>query len=257
MASAGAEMTGIVGRLIAQYPEEHNQGNFGVTIRSLRDDLLGDSKPVLWTLAGAVGLVLLLACANVANLMMARGEVRRRELSVRSALGASRFRVARQLVTEALVLSVVATLIGLLVARSAHALVLATAPAALPRIGTISLSMPVLAFAAGLAMLITLLFGALPALQLSRTNASDALKDGARGGSAGARAHVRRALVVCQVTLAVVLLVGAGLLVKTFVRILSVPSGIDPEHVLTARIDAPARRYPDLPQVSGVFTRIP
>ena len=256
IASAAAEMNNIVGRLIAQYPEEHNQGNFGVAIRPLRDDLLGDSKPVLWTLVGAVALVLLLACANVANLMMARGEVRRRELSVRSALGASRFRVARQLITEALVLSVVATFLGLLIARWAHALVLTTAPAALPRMSTISLSMPVLVFAAALAMLITLLFGALPAMQLSRTSASEALKDGARGGSAGARAHIRRALVVCQVTLAVVLLVGAGLLVKTFMRVLSIPSGIDPDHVLTARIDAPARRYPDLPAVSGVFTRV-
>ena len=256
IAGAAAEMNAVVGRLIAQYPEEHNQGNFAVTIRPLRDDLLGDSTPVLWILTGAVALVLLLACANVANLMLARGEVRRRELSVRSALGASRFRVARQLVTEALVLSVGATLLGLLIARSAHALILATAPAALPRMGTISLSVPVLAFAAALAMLITVLFGALPALQLSRTSASEALKDGARGGSAGTRAYVRRALVVSQVTLAVVLLVGAGLLVKTFVRVLSVPSGIDPEHVLTARIDAPASRYPGLPQVSAIFTRV-
>lgn len=254
-ASADAEMDAIVAALIRQYPEEHNMGNFGTVLNPLRDELLGDSRPVLWLLAGAVALVLLLACANVANLMMARGEARRRELSVRAALGASRFRMARQLVTEALVLSVVATGLGLLIARWSHDVVLATGPSALPRLSDVSLSVPVLVFAAALATFTTLLFGALPAWQLSRTQAGEALKDGARGGSSG-RVRVRRALVVCQVSLAVVLLVGAGLLVKSFVRILSVSSGVNPQQVLTAQISAPAARYPGLPEVSGFFTRV-
>lgn len=256
LASASAEMDGIVARLIQQYPEEHNMGNFATVVTPLRDELLGDSRPVLWLLAGAVVLVLMLACANVANLMMARGEARRRELSVRAALGASRFRMARQLVTEALVLSVVATALGLLVARWSHALVLASGPSVLPRLSDVSLSMPVLVFAAGLATFTTLLFGALPAWQLSRTQAGEALKDGARGASSGARVRVRRALVVCQVSLAVVLLVGAGLLVKSFVRILGVSSGIDPQQVLTGQVSAPAARYGGLPEVSGFYTRV-
>lgn len=256
VASASAEMDGIVARLAQQYPDEHDMGNFGVTVRPVREAFLGDSRPVLWLLGGAVGLVLLLACANVANLMMARGETRRRELSVRAALGASRFRMARQLVTEALLLSVAATAAGLLVARWALSVVIAIGPDALPRLSDVSLNTTILLFAAGLAMFTTLLFGVLPAWQLSQAEAGEALKDGARGGSSGARAHVRRALVVGQAALAVVLLVGAGLLLKSFARVLSVPGGFDPEHVLTAQISAPPARYPGLPEVAGFYTRL-
>ena len=254
--SAAAEMDGIIEALIKQYPEEHNQGHFGVAVEPLSEVLLGDTRPVLWMLGGAVALVLLLACANVANLMLARGESRRREITVRAALGASRFRMARQLVTEALVLSTFATGLGLLVARWSYALVVAAGPVSLPRLAGASLSMPVLLFAAGLAMFTTLLFGVLPAVQLSAPDAGEALKDGARGGSATGRAHVRRALVVCQVAVAVVLVVGAGLLLKSFARVLSVPSGLDAGNVLTARVSVPVSRYPGLPEVSGFFTRI-
>ena len=255
-ASASAEMDGILARLAAQYPEEHDQGNFGITVRPLRETFLGESRPVLWLLGGAVALVLLLACANVANLMMARGEGRRRELSVRAALGASRFRMARQLVTEALLLSIVATLLGLLVAQWTLRFVVATGPNALPRLVDVSLSTPVLTFAAALAIGTTLLFGIVPAWQLSHADAGDALKDGARGGSAGARAHVRRALVVCQIALAVVLLVGGGLLLKSFDRLLSVPMGFDPERVLAAQVSASHSRYPGLPEVSAFYSRL-
>ena len=255
-ASAAAEMDGILAPLARQYPEEHDQGNFGITVRPLRETFLGESRPVLWMLGGAVALVLLLACANVANLMMARGESRRRELSVRAALGASRFRMARQLVTEALLLSAGATILGLLVAQWTLRLVVATGPNALPRLVDVSLNTTVLAFAAALAIATTLLFGIVPAWQMSRAEAGDALKDGARGGSAGARAHVRRALVVCQVSLAVVLLVGAGLLLKSFDRLLSVPGGFDPGRVLTAQISAQPTRYPGLPEVSGFYSRL-
>jgi putative ABC transport system permease protein len=164
--------------------------------------------------------------------------------------------MARQLVTEALVLSTCATALGLLVAHWSHTLILAAGRTALPRLSEVSLSVPVLLFAAGLAMLTTLLFGVVPALQLSASAASEALKDGARGGTAAGRAHVRRALVVCQVAIAVVLLVGAGLLLKSFTRVLSVPSGIDPDHVLTARVAVPPARYPGLPEVSGFFARL-
>lgn len=256
LASASAEMDGIIARLAAQYPDEHDQGNFGINVDPMREAVLGDSRPVLMLLGGAVGLVLLLACANVANLMMARGESRRRELSVRAALGASRFRMARQLVTEALLLSLAATAAGLLVARWMLAVIVASGPDALPRLADVSLNSTVLFFAAGLALFTTLLFGVLPAWQLSRAPAGEALKDGSRGGSSGARAHVRRALVVCQVALAVVLLVGAGLLLKSFARLLSVPSGVDPEGVLTAQISAPAARYPGLPEVVSFYSRL-
>jgi putative ABC transport system permease protein len=254
--AASAEMDTIIARLIKAYPDEHVTPGFGIVVSNLREELLGDSRRVLWMLGGAVALVLLLACANVANLMMARGEARRRELSVRSALGASRFRMARQLVTEALVLGVLATGLGLLLAHWLMQAVQTVGPAVLPRLADARLSVPVISFAAALALASTVLFGVLPAWQLSRADAGDALKDAARGGSAGARATVRRALVICQVTMAIVLLVGAGLLLKSYARVLEVPSGFDPDGVLTARVTAPTGRYPDLPAVSGFFTRV-
>ena len=254
IAAAAAEMDGILAQLARQYPDQHDQGNFGVTVNPLREELLGDSRPVLLVLAGAVGLVLLLACANVANLMLARGETRRRELAVRAALGASRFRMARQLLTEAALLAFAATAIGLLVARWALAIVISVGPDALPRLSNVSLNPLVLTFAGALAMATTVLFALLPAVQLSRAQAGEALKEGGRGASG--RAHVRRALVVCQVSLAVVLLVAAGLLLKSFAHVLSVPGGFDPENVLTLRIGTPAARYPGLSEVSGFFTRL-
>lgn len=254
--AARSEMEAVVERLVRQYSEETHPAGFGIVVRPLRDDLLGESRLVLWTLAGAVLLVLLLACANVANLMLARGEARRRELSVRAALGASRFRMVRQLVTEALLLSIAGTALGLLVARWTHTVVLTTGPAVLPRLSEVSLSVPVLLFAAALATLTTVLFGVLPAVYLSRANAGEALKDAARGTASAARTRMRTALVVCQVSLAVILLVAAGLLIKSFARVLSVPSGVDPDRVMTARLTVPAARYPGLAEVSGFFTRL-
>lgn len=253
--AAQAEMNAIVERLARQYPEGSPDG-FGVVLHPLREVLLGDSRPVLWTLSAAVLLVLLLACANVANLMLARGEARRRELTVRAALGASRFRMARQLMTEALLLSIAGAAFGLLIARWAHDVVRATGPTVLPRLADASLSLPVLLFAAALATVTTLLFGVLPAWHLSRANAGEALKEGGRAASSGARMQIRKGLVVCQVSLAVILLVAAGLLIKSFVRVLDVPAGFDPERIMTARVAVPASRYPALPEVSGFFTRL-
>ena len=254
IAQASSEMDAIVAQLVRQYPDQHNQGHFGTVVSPLREELLGESRPVLLVLAVAVAVVLLLACANVANLMLARGETRRRELAVRTALGASRFRMARQLLTEALLLAVTATLIGLAVARSALEVVIAIGPDALPRISQVSINPIVLSFAGGLALLTTVLFAVLPSLQLSRTQAGETLREGGRGSSS--RVGVRRALVVCQVSLAVVLLVAAGLLLKSFSRVMSVPGGFDADGVLTARVAAPSTRYPGLAEVSGFFTRL-
>jgi putative ABC transport system permease protein len=254
VSQASAEMDGIVAQLIRQYPDQHNQGNFGIVVSPLREELLGESRPVLLVLGASVSLVLLLACANVANLMLARGETRRREWAVRAALGASRFRMARQLLTEAVLLAFTATLIGLLVARWAIEVVVAIGPDALPRLSGVAINSAVLAFAGGLATMTTALFAVLPSMQLSRTQAGETLREGARGSSG--RLRVRRVLVVCQVSLAVVLLVAAGLLLRSFSRVMSVQGGFDAEGVLTARLAAPAARYPALPEVSSFFTRL-
>lgn len=253
-ASASAEMDAIVSGLIRRYPEEHDQGNFGVVLEPLRDVLLGDSRPILWVLGCSVALVLLLACANVASLMIARGEARRRELSIRVALGASRFRISRQLVTEAFVLCVGATGLGCLLASWARPLIVSMGAATLPRLDADpGLAPPVLGFAAALAVVTTFLFGAMPALQLSSLKPIEALKEGTRGAS---RARARRALVVCQVSLAVVLLVGAGLLFKSFVRVVRAPGGFDASHVLTARMSLPETRYQGLTEVNGFYARL-
>ena len=251
---ASAEMSGILAPLARQYPDEHDQGNFSIMVNPLREELLGDSRPVLLVLMGAVTLVLLMACANVANLMLARGETRRRELAVRAALGASRWRMARQLFTEAMLLALAATALGLLIARWALSMVVATGPDALPRLTQVSLDRSVLFFAAALAIVTAVLFAILPSLQLPRSHTSEMLKEGGRGASV--RAGVRRVLVGCQVGLAVVLLVAAGLLLKSFDRVLSVPGGFDPNGVLTTRIAVPAARYPGLAEVSAFFTRL-
>jgi putative ABC transport system permease protein len=242
--AAAADMARVLAPLARQYPDQHDQGSFRVTVQPLREALVGDSRPVLLVLGSAVSLVLLLACANVANLMLARGEARRRELAVRAALGATRFRVIRQLLTEALLLAGIATGLGLAVARWTLDLVVAIAPSALPRLRGVSLNVEVLAYAAGVAVLASALFGVLPALQVSRARAGEALREGGRSGSAGGRARVRRALVICQVGLAVILLAGAGLLLKSYARILETPGGFATDHVLTARIAVPEARYP-------------
>jgi putative ABC transport system permease protein len=259
--AASDEMDAIIARLIQQYPDDHDQGNFGIVVGPLREDLLGDSRPLLLILAGAVGLVLLLACANVANLLLARGESRRRELAVRTALGASRFRVIRQLLTESFVLSLGGAAAGLVVAYWCQRLILAVGGSSLPRIDTVSLDGPVLAFAGALAMVTSMLFGLVPALQVSYggprgvDRVNDALKDGARGTDAG-RTRIRRALLVCQVTFAMVLLVGSGLLVKGFVRLTATPSGLDPDGVLTTRLSLPAARYPGRSEVASFYRRL-
>ena len=255
VASARAEMDAIIGPLIKEYPDQHVQGNFGIAVAPLRQALLGDARPIVLVLAAAVGLLLLIACANVANLLLARGETRRRELAVRTALGASRGRLARQLLTESCVLSIAGAAAGLFVAFLLQRLVITIDPSTLPRLDHVRLSLPVLGFAAAIGCATGILFGLVPAFQVSRTGANEGLKDGARGGTEGARAAARRALVVCQVSIAIVLIVAAGLLTKSFARVVGTPSGLDPDGVLTLRVSVPASRYPGLAEVTSFFDR--
>ena len=245
--AARGEMDGIITRLIAQYPDQHNQGHFGIAVGPLREDLVGDARPVVLILAGAVALVLLIACANVANLLLARGAARSRELALRTALGASRFRLVRQLLTEAWLLSGAGAVAGLAVAVWCQRLVAGVAPSALPRVADTALSAPVLACAAALGIAAGLFFGLIPALQVSRGRPVDPLKDGARG-STDSRTLARRVLIVAQVAVAVLLLVGAGLLVKSFARLMNVRSGFEADRVLTVRSRCRRRGIPDAPR---------
>jgi putative ABC transport system permease protein len=253
--AARAEMGVVIGGLIQEYPDQHKQGHFGVSLVPLRTDLLGPARPVLVVLLGAVGLVLLLACANLASLLLARGEARRRELAVRASLGADRFRLLRQLLTETCVLGLVGGAAGLAVAGLAMKAVLALDPSSLPRAQEAVLSGPVLAFTIAVSLGAGVVFGLLPATQISRVALDDVLREAGRS-SVGGRGRLRRALVAAQVAIAVILLVGAGLLVKSFARLQSTPSGFEPAGVLTFRITAPPARYRERADVSAFYAKV-
>jgi putative ABC transport system permease protein len=210
----------------------------------IRDELSGDLKPALLVLAGAVAFVLLIACANVANLLLARGAARQREIAVRTALGASRRRVVRQLFTESLILGGLGGVAGLLVAEWALALMLAISPVDLVGLEGVHLSSLVLAFTAIVSIVTAVLSGLAPAFEAARTEPVEGLKNGARtaGTSVGHR-RLRHGLVVAEVALAVVLLTGAGLMLRTLANLRAVDPGFDPTRVLTARLTTPSTKY--------------
>jgi predicted permease len=252
---ARAEMGAIVARLAQQYPDQHDQGSFRVALEPLRGDLLGPARPILALLLGAVSLVLLLACANLASLLLARGEARRRELAVRAAMGADRFRLVRQLLTETWVLGLLGGAAGLSVAAATMKALLALDPATLPRAQQAGLSLPVVVFTAAVSLGAGLLFGLLPALQVSRVALDDVLREAGRS-TTGGRGRLRRALVAGQVAIAVVLLAGSGLLLKSFARLRAVATGFEPAGVITFRTSAPAASYPGRPEVTAFYARL-
>ena len=202
-------------------------------------------KSGLFVLAGAVGVVLLIACANVANLLLARGLGRQRELAVRAALGASRPRLLRQMLSENVVLGVVGSVAGLAIAAAMLKIVTSSTSIALPRLQTIGLDAPTLLFAVSLAALTPLVFGLLPAAQISRTQLRDVLAQGGRGGSRALRARTRAMLIIGEVALAVVLVASSSLLLRSFARLTAVPAGFDTTHELIVPISLPSARYPD------------
>jgi putative ABC transport system permease protein len=257
--SARAELASLYDVMKRTYPTEYDIPGFGGHLTTLRDDLLGPSRQTVLILSLAVGLILLLACANVANLMIARGESRRAELGVRIALGASRFRIIRQLVTEGILLSAAGALAGVALAAACQKALLywaANGVVQLPRVGDVSLNAAVVLFAAGLALLTPLLFGLLPALPVSRAAVSSVLSGGTRGSTGNMRPHVRRALMATQVTIATVLLIASGLLLKSFLRLTQQPSGIRTDHVLTFRVALPEARYAGLHEVATFYDRL-
>jgi putative ABC transport system permease protein len=243
-ADAAAELDGLCAQLAAAYPETNASRQ--AWLRPMHEDIVGDSKPALLILLGAVGLVLLIACANVANLLFARATSRQRELSIRAALGASRGRIVRQLLVESFVLSVLGAGAGLLFAAWGLDALLRYSPGNIPRLASAGLNAPVLVFTVGVAVLTTFVAGVAPALALSRPDVIDALKEGTRGSTEGAGARrTRSALVAVQFALSVMLLVGAGLLIRSFVQLRNVDPGFDAAHVTTVPLSPSKTSYPD------------
>ncbi len=244
LSAAQAQMDTIMAGLRAEFPRF--DAGWGALLVPLQREMSGDLRPALLVLTGAVAFVLLIACANVANLLLARGATRQREIAIRKALGAGRARVIRQLLTESLVLCLLGGGLGLLVAQWGLSLLLAISPASLADLGPVHVSYPVLGFTAAVSLVTAIVCGLAPAFEGSRGNVQEALKDGARQIGAGLRhRRIRQAFVVGEIALAVVLLVGAGLMIRSFSALRGVNPGFDARHVLTARVTVPSRRYPD------------
>jgi len=249
---AQRDLAAISADLATQFPET-NAGS-GADVVSLRANAVGRVQPILLIVLAFVGVVLLIACANVANLQLARAAARSRELSLRAALGASRPRIARQLLTESLLLSALGGGAGIVLAGWGIQGLLALVPADLPAYGAIGLDPVVLAFCAGVTILAGLLFGAAPVWHAVRTDLTRALT--LRGDSgAGGRLDLRQVFVAVQLALAIVLLVGAGLLTRSLLALQRVQPGFDPSHVLTAEFRLPAVKYRTPEQIAGFMSR--
>ena len=250
---ATSELKVIEGRIEQEDPE-HNKG-YGVEVLPVREQFVGKVRTGLLVLLGAVGFVLLIACANVANLMLSRAAARQKEIALRAALGASRLRVIRQLLTESLMLAVFGALLGVGLALWGIRVLVAISPRDLINIQGTGLNLPVLAWTLTLSLATGVIFGLVPALESSRLNLTDALKEGGKTDAGqGARSRrLRNILVVAEVALALVLLVSAGLLVKSFARLRNIDTGFDIENVLTMVVPLAGAKYQTDPQVIGFF----
>ena len=253
---ASAELESVTSALTSAglYPESMQFGAFAV---SVDDEILGAIRPALLLLFGAVAFLLLIACANVANLLLARAESRHREMAIRSALGAGQWRLIRQLLTEGLVLASLGGVAGIGLAWAGVQALVAYDPASVPGATAVAIDGQVLAFAAALAALTTLVFSLVPAWRAARVDLTDSLKEGGLQGSAGvARQRLRRALVVAEMALAVVLLVGAGLMIRSLWALQRIDIGFAPANVLTARLSLPAATYAEPDQINGFYRQL-
>jgi putative ABC transport system permease protein len=238
---AQAEADTIAARLSQQYPDTNT--NKGIRVEPTLQALVGDVRPALLILLGAVACVLLIACANVANLLLARAMTRHKEMALRSALGAGRMRVVRQLLTESVLLSFAGGLLGLVLAVWWSDLLIALGKQDIPRAIQVGLDWRVLGFTLGVTLLTGFVFGLVPALQLSKTDLTESLKEGRGSGSGARKNRVRGLLVIAELAIAVVLLVGAGLLIQSFWRLQHVNSGLQAQNVLTFNVAIPEVRY--------------
>lgn len=247
LSAAQEELDALAASAVAAYRETYGDDGFRVLIRSMREDVLGEAEAPLYLLLGAVTLVLLIVCLNVANLLLVRGEARRRELAIRATLGAGRCRVTGQLMTESLLLAATGGAVGILLAYLASRWLLLLAPATIPRLDQVDLDLRVLVFSCGLTLATGVLFGLAPALRGARVEIGEVMKQGGRAlvGSRGGRGGrmLRRTLVIAQLSLSVLLVLGAGLLIRSYWNVYSVDPGLHPSNVLTVRLAPPRSGY--------------
>jgi predicted permease len=261
LAQARADMDSVARNLAAEYPDA-NKGT-SIFVNPLKEDITGDIAPMLYMLLGAVGFVLLIACANVANLLLARSAARSREFAIRVALGATRRRIVRQLITESLLLAAAGGALGLLFAAWATKAALAVIPETVPRTSEIGIDGRVLFFTLAISILVGIVFGVAPALKTSQPDLQRSLKEGGRGSS-GTRARTQNIFVAVEMALAVVLLAGAGLMVRSLVGLANVNPGFDPQHVMdfgvspsAARVTTPAHIRETYRQITAQFEAVP
>jgi len=249
-----AEMKTITARLEQQYPKS-NTGR-SEQVFSLHADVVGDVRPALVTIFAAVVFVLMIACANVANLLLARATVRQREIAIRTALGASRTRIVLQLLGEGFLLSILGAVCGLLLAWWGIDLLRLFGPQDLPRLAAVSINNSVFFFTFGAAVFSTLVFALIPALQSTRPNVNESLQSGSRGAVGPESHHLRRLLIITQVALSLLLLAGAGLLIKTFANLRATKPGFDPSNALVAELILPKAKYPEPEKHRQFFDQI-
>jgi putative ABC transport system permease protein len=241
---ARADMAGLAARLEQQYPKEN--AATGIIVVPYLERLVGDIRPALLILFAAVGFVLLIACANVANLLLGRASARQKEIAVRLSLGASRWRIVRQLLTESLLLALAGGACGLLLAWWGVELLVSLSPANTPRLAEIGLDRWVLGFTVLLSLATGIFFGLAPAWQASKTDLHETLKDAARGSSGGLRRQrFRSALVIAEIAISLLLLIGSGLMIKSFSRLQAVNPGFNPDNLLTFQVALPRAQYSD------------
>jgi predicted permease len=258
-AQGSSALRRLAGDLRRTYPESYGPAaeNFDLYMVPVKDQLVSRLRPALFVLLGAVAFVLLIACANVANLLLARASAREKELAIRTALGAGRARLIKQLLTESLLLASAGGLLGLGLAYWGVAALRAIVPANIPRMNEVRLDPAVLAFTFGVSLLAGTLFGLAPSLHITRADLRETLNESGRGTSAGGRSRFLRAsLVVSELAISVLLLAGAGLLIRSFSRLLDVSPGFQTHHLLTMELSLPAKTYADGPPVQKFFTEL-
>ncbi len=253
---AQAEMHNIASNLRQQYMQGADATNWDLLLTSFRQQVVGDISTMLWIVMLVVGFVLLIACANVANLLLARAAARQKEIAVRTALGARRWRIIRQLLTESLLLSVVGGAFGLLIGYWGVKALVALNEDRIPRAHEISLDWKVLLFTFGISILTGILFGIVPALQTTKTDLHETLKEGGRNAAATTKQWIRSSLVVVEIALALAVLVGAGLLVKSFLHVQQVNPGFNPEGMLTMHLSLPMTKYSEAPQRANFYKQV-